>query len=297
MDSVHAGVSCLGSPVIWDGGESLWRDCQDSCWRRGSRWYLAATLRATRLRSSTIEVLGKQRSSSASGASWPGEASPGRPLRCTMRRSRLPALLPVRGSRASRSSHCTRHLSTDTGTSRMSVAAVPVSAARWSLAKVGATTSSRARLVRMATRSSGSRKCSSYASAPRLWRRRRPRKAGMPFIPLAPSPVSHSSACPTSSLRASCSEPCWMKGLSLKSPPMTRGRRWRPSSTPARGFPSRDALVASSPSTALLNRSSPPDTGAATAPTRPLPTPLTKPVRPRDWAPSRGLDTRPVMPR
>lgn len=84
--------------------------------------------------------------------------------------------------------------------------------------------------------------------------------------------------CSVAGLRTAVSEPSRMKGCSLLSPPMARGRRRRSSSVPARGRPSSRSLLASRPSMALENRSSPPDTGAATAPTRPLPTPLTKPA-------------------
>jgi hypothetical protein len=84
------------------------------------------------------------------------------------------------------------------------------------------------------------------------------------------------------SLLTAVSEPSRMKGCSLASPPMTRGSRRRASSVPARGRPSSRSLLASSPSMAEENRSRPPLTGAATAPTSPSPTPLTKPAHASD---------------
>ncbi|VDP77051.1 unnamed protein product [Schistosoma mattheei] len=50
------------------------------------------------------------------------------------------------------------------------------------------------------------------------------------------------------------------------------------------------------PSNELLAKSTTPETGRVTAPTRPLPKPLKKPSTPSFLAPSKGFVTTPVTP-
>ena len=72
-----------------------------------------------------------------------------------------------------------------------------------------------------------------------------------------------------------------LKGSSLRSPPMALGRRLRLAAC-GRARPRRLLLAASMPSNVEDRASSPPLTGLATAPTRPLPTPLKNPAESRD---------------